>query len=90
MVTQGKHGTLLYKKGEGFYKCPSLAIKVVDRLGAGDAVLALSSLCVAQGFPCDIVGFIANVVGAQAVTIVGNSSSIDRVQLLKTVESLLK
>ena len=90
MVTQGKHGTLLYKGGEDFLESPSLAIKVTDRLGAGDALLALSSLCAAQGMPADIMNFIANVVGAQAVTIIGNSASIDRVQVLKSVESLLK
>jgi rfaE bifunctional protein nucleotidyltransferase chain/domain len=90
MVTRGKTGTLLYREGEGFFECPSLAIKVVDRLGAGDAVLAVSSACAAQGLPPDIINFVANVVGAQAVTIVGNSASIDRVQLLKSVESLLK
>ncbi|MBM4134957.1 MAG: adenylyltransferase/cytidyltransferase family protein [Nitrospira sp.] len=90
MVTQGKRGTLLYREGEGFYESPSLAIRVVDRLGAGDAVLALSSVCVAQGMPGDILNFVANVVGAQAVTILGNSTSIDRVAILKTVESLLK
>lgn len=90
MVTQGKLGTLLYQEGEGFVKFPSLAGKVVDRLGAGDAVLALSSICAGQGLPGDVLSFISNVVGAQAVTIVGNSESIDRVQVLKSIESLLK
>lgn len=90
MVTQGKHGTLLFREGEGFIQFPSLAIKVVDRLGAGDAVLALSSLCAAVGLPADVISFIANVVGAQAVTIIGNSASIERPDVLKSVESLLK
>lgn len=90
MVTQGKRGTLLYQDGKGFYKSPSLAIKVVDRVGAGDSVLALSSVCVAREIPSEIVSFIANVIGAQAVTIVGNSASIDRIAVLKTIESLLK
>ena len=90
MVTRGKLGTLLYLEGKGFFEFPALAVKVVDRLGAGDAVLALSSLCVAQGIPADAIGFISNLVGAQAVTIVGNSTSIDRVGLFKSIESILK
>jgi len=90
MVTQGKHGTLLYRDGEGFIQYPSLAVRVVDRLGAGDAVLALTSLCAAVGMSGEVMSFIANVVGAQAVTIIGNNASIDRVQVLKTIESLLK
>lgn len=90
MITRGKHGTLLYREREGFFACPSFAIRVVDRLGAGDAVLAITSLCAARQVPADVVGFIANIVGAQVVTIVGNSASVDRVGILKSVESLLK
>lgn len=90
MVTRGKHGTLLYRDGAGFFECPSFAVHVVDRMGAGDAVLAVTSLCTAQHVPPDVIGFIGNLVGAQAVTIVGNSASIDRVGLLRSIESLLK
>lgn len=90
MVTRGKTGTLLYQKDEGFSECPSFAVKVVDRIGAGDAVLSLTSLCAAAGIPSDVTGFVGNLAGAQAVTIVGNSASISRVAMLKSVESLLK
>ena len=90
MVTRGKYGSLLYRPTAGFSECPAFAVKVLDRLGAGDAVLSVSALCDAQGFPPDVLGFLANLIGAQAVTIVGNSSSIDRVALLKSIESLLK
>jgi len=37
MVTRGTAGTLLYRKADGFSECPAFAIKVVDRIGAGDA-----------------------------------------------------
>lgn len=90
MVTQGKHGTLLYRPGEGFFECPAFSVKVIDRVGAGDAVLALTSLCAAQRLPPDVIGFIGNMVGAAAVTIIGNRSSIDRVQLLKGIDSIMK
>lgn len=90
MITRGKHGSLLYRAQDGFSWGPSLAVRVLDRLGAGDAVLAITSLCAARRFPSDVMGFIANLVGAQAVMIVGNSASIDRISLLKSIESLLK
>lgn len=90
MVTQGKEGTLLYREGEGFICFPSLAGNVVDRLGAGDAVLAVSSLCARKGLPGDVLSLIANVVGAQAVKVLGNSDSINRVQVIKAIESLLR
>ncbi len=90
MVTRGTKGTLLYREGEGFSECPAFAMKVVDRIGAGDAVLAMTSLASAAKLPAEVIGFLGNLAGAQAVTIVGNSASISRVAMLKSVEALLK
>ncbi|PCI31316.1 MAG: cytidyltransferase [Elusimicrobia bacterium] len=90
MVTQGHSGTMLFRKDEGFSHTPALAVKVVDRVGAGDSVLAVSSLCEAAGLPADVVGVVANLVGAQAVTIVGNSRAIDKIALYKAIEALMK
>jgi len=89
-VTRGKTGTLVYNREAGFASCPAFAIKVVDRLGAGDTVLAITALCAAKRLPPDVIGFIGNLVGAQAVRIVGNSRSIDRAELFRNVESLLR
>ncbi|MFN8535729.1 MAG: PfkB family carbohydrate kinase [Dehalococcoidia bacterium] len=90
MVTRGKSGNLVFRQDQGFVECPAFAIKVVDRVGAGDAVLALTTLAAARGCPSDVIGFLGNVVGAQAVTIVGNARSIDRIALIRTIETLLK
>ena len=90
VVTLGKNGSLCYSSEEGFFDVPAFASQVVDRVGAGDAVLSLTALCVAQQAPMEVVGFIGNVVGAESVATTGNSSSIQRVPLLKHVESLLK
>jgi len=62
----------------------------VDRVGAGDAFLSITALCVALGAPIEVVGVIGNAVGAQAVGVKGNSSSVGRVALLRQIEALLK
>ncbi len=90
MVTLGKRGTLLHHATQGFSHCPAFADKVIDRIGAGDSVLALTSLCAARDLPPDVTGFVGNLAAAQAVMIVGNKSSISRVQLFKSIESMLK
>lgn len=90
MVTRGKTGTLIYAREAGFSDCPSFAVQVVDRIGAGDSVLAVTSLAAAAELPPELIGFLGNLAGAQAVTIVGNSASISRVAMLKSVDSLLK
>jgi bifunctional ADP-heptose synthase (sugar kinase/adenylyltransferase) len=90
MMTQGKYGSLFYTAPNQFDRVPAFATQVVDRVGAGDAVLSLTSLCVAAGAPAEVTAFVGNVVGAEAVTIMGNQRSIERIPLYRHVECLLK
>jgi sugar/nucleoside kinase (ribokinase family) len=90
LVTNGRHGSLTYERGNIVHSIPAFPSKVVDTMGAGDAVLAVAAPLVAAGAPLDLVGFIGNVVGAQKVAIVGHQRSIDRVTVLKALTALLK
>jgi cytidyltransferase-like protein len=90
IVTQGKQGSLCYSRDEGFVQVPALASHVVDRVGAGDAVFAITSLCAAQKAPMEVVGVIGNAVGAQAVMIVGNRTAVDRATVTKHLTALLR
>ena len=89
LITRGQQGCICYHKGEGFFDIPSFTNRIVDRIGAGDALLAVSSLCAAQAAPIEIIGFIGNVVGAQAVEIVGNRSAINSATVFGQIESFL-
>ncbi|MDX2225671.1 MAG: PfkB family carbohydrate kinase [Verrucomicrobiae bacterium] len=88
-ITQGRQGSLCFD-GTHFHQIPALTGHFVDRVGAGDAVLVVTSLCVAAGVPMETVGLIANAVGAQAVGVMGNRSAIDRMALIRHLEFLLK
>jgi rfaE bifunctional protein nucleotidyltransferase chain/domain len=92
LITKGARGSLGYSAAEGFVDVPAFvgAGAVVDRVGAGDAVLSVTSLCVAQGAPTEIVGVIANAVGSEAVGTVGNRRPTQRTSLLRYIESLTK
>lgn len=89
-VTRGSHGSLCYSSEAGFIEAPALATKVIDRVGAGDALLSVTSLCAALGAPLEIIGFVGNAVGAQAVAMVGNEAPIERLSLIRHIETLLK
>jgi rfaE bifunctional protein kinase chain/domain len=89
-VTRGKSGCAVFDRAGAVSVAPAVATQVVDRVGAGDAFLSVTSLCAAQGAPADVVAFIGNVVGAEAVRTVGNSKSVDRLAIIRSVESLLK
>lgn len=90
LITRGSRGCLCYGAGAGFFEVPGFAIKTVDRVGAGDAVFSVASLCAAQGAAAEVIGFLGNAVGTQAVGIVGNERFIERAPLLKHIEALLK
>ena len=89
-VTRGKDGSISYNDKEGFIESPALSNQVIDRMGAGDSVLAITALCAAQKAPLEILSFIGNVAGAQAVATLGHSKSISKENLIKHINSLLK
>jgi rfaE bifunctional protein kinase chain/domain/rfaE bifunctional protein nucleotidyltransferase chain/domain len=90
LVTRGSTGCLIHHHEQGLFEVPAFAIRVVDRVGAGDAVLALTSPCAAIGVPPRALGFIANVVGAEACTIMGHRSFLEPTSLFRHITSLMK
>jgi len=89
-VTTGKEGSVYYDVAKGFTEGPALATTVKDRVGAGDAVLAVTSLLTHIGAPPDIVVFAGNVAGAELVAELGSRVPLERIALSKHVISLLK
>lgn len=89
-VTRGHLGSLVWSAKKGFAETPVLSKEIVDRVGAGDAFLAVTAPCVAAGLPPELVGFIGNAVGALAVRIVGNRSAVEPAPLFKFITALLK
>ncbi len=90
IVTLGKEGSIGVNSGDNIHRTPVLSSKIVDTVGAGDAFFAYTAPCVAIGLPMDLVSFIGNAVGALAVQIPGNKSSVERHQLLEFIHTVLK
>jgi cytidyltransferase-related domain len=90
VVTQGRRGALVRNSTGDFIEVPSFAQNIVDRVGAGDAFFAVTSLAAAQSAPAELIGFIGNVVGSLAVEIVGNKKAIDRQSTQKFITNLLR
>lgn len=89
-VTRGKYGSMCYRPGQELLTIPAVAGKVVDRVGAGDAFLAITALCAQQNIPADVTGFLGSTAGALSVATVGNKQPITKLGLIRTIESLLK
>jgi len=90
MITSGKDGAFICKKNSEIVHAPAFASSVVDRVGAGDAVLSISSLFSYQNAPSELIAFIGNVAGAEAVSIMGNKSAINKISFLKHISHLMK
>ncbi len=90
LLTRGSFGALSWGDGEGFFEVPAFSGQTVDRVGAGDAVLAVTSLLAHQNVPMEVLGLVGNAVGYQAVQTVGNRGSLNRIALLKFLEHTLK
>ena len=88
-ITRGNAGSVVYKDGE-FIECPAFAGKVVDRVGAGDTLLAITALCFAADLPADLTLFLGNLAAAETVALIGTRNKLNKVDLTKAVLALLK
>lgn len=90
-VTRGTKGVMMVDMNAMmFHKVPALSSRVIDRIGAGDAFLSLSALCVSKGIDAEVAAFVGSVAAAMDVQIVCNRDPIDPVRLKKYVSTLLK
>jgi rfaE bifunctional protein nucleotidyltransferase chain/domain len=89
-ITRGHRGVMTASEGKDVFEIPVFSREIVDRMGAGDAYLAVTAPCVAAGYPMDVVGFVGNAVGALAVRIIGNKTAVEPVPLFKFITALLK
>ena len=90
VVTRGRNGSIVMNGVVNKVSVPAFATNIVDRVGAGDSVLSITSLAAKSGASNEMLGFIGNAVGALAVGVIGNKKSIDQQSVNKFVTSLMK
>ena len=91
MITRGSKGALVLEMATGHsIEIPALSSRVIDRTGAGDALLALAALCLADGLAPEIAGFLGSCAAALEIQIVCNRDAVGPVPLVKYASTLLK
>ncbi|MEM0465181.1 MAG: PfkB family carbohydrate kinase [Candidatus Pacearchaeota archaeon] len=88
-VTLGKFGSAYYSE-DNIYRVHSFTQEIVDTIGAGDAVLALTSMLSYKNIDPILVPFFGNCIGALAVKIMGNIRTVDSTELKKFVSYIMK
>jgi len=90
-VTRGDKGVLNFEQtSEQPIEVPALANKVVDRVGAGDAYLALTAILLAQNNSLEVASFVGSIAAALNVQVMCNREPINPVLLKKTLTTFLK
>ncbi|MEI6764117.1 MAG: PfkB family carbohydrate kinase [Bacteroidota bacterium] len=88
-ITLGQAGSTLYSGGK-YYSSPAFAGAVKDSVGAGDAVLSITSLLAYSKAPADLIPFIGNCMGTIAVGIIGNEHPVYKKDLTKFISHFMK
>lgn len=90
IVTLGADGLIAFDRFGNYEKVPAFGSKVVDKVGAGDAVFIMGSVLAKTGTPLKVMGFLASLAAAHEVSQLGHQSSISFSDLLKQTQSILK
>ena len=91
VVTSGEEGAILYNhERDDNFSCPAFANKIVDKIGAGDAMLALLSVALFKYGEETFSLFLGSLAAAQSVESIGNSVPISKTKLLKTIQHAFK
>ncbi|WP_435090519.1 PfkB family carbohydrate kinase [Candidatus Pelagibacter bacterium nBUS_30] len=90
VVTRGSKGAIVLSSSNNFIKCPAFAKNTTDKVGAGDALLTIFSLCRFVGMSDDLAIFISSISAANQTRILNNEIFLNRDELLKTIMHILK
>ena len=72
------------------FSCPGVALKSIDKVGAGDAMLSLASLGLKLKLDPELVLFISSLAAAMSVETIGNKEHVTFEKLDRTLEYMLK
>jgi len=87
-LTRGSKGAYGIVNCE-IHDCPAFTLDVKDTIGAGDAFYAVAGISAAAGMPRELGTLMGNVAGALGANIVGNKDAIEKVNVLKYVNTLM-
>ena len=91
IVTLGGKGAVLFNtKKNKFYYIDAYASKIIDKVGAGDTMLSMVGPCLKSKMNSELALLLSSLGAAQSVESMGNKRYINKIQLLKTLENLMK
>jgi len=90
-VTSGERGAKIYNNSlKKITDCPAFANKVADKIGTGDTMLALLTICIFKKINISFSMLLASLAAAENIQHMANSITVTKSKMLKTLESYLK
>lgn len=89
IVTRGKYGAQMFVNNKSL-NCPAFTETIKDKVGAGDAMFALASVCDSMNFEPEITLLIGSIASYYNLGVLGNESNIDVNYLKKIIYQLLQ
>ena len=90
IVTCGKTGAILMNDKFKVFKCPAFAKKSVDKVGAGDAMLAIASMGLKLKLDPELILFMGSLAASISVESIGNKESVTVEKIDRIMEYVLK
>jgi rfaE bifunctional protein kinase chain/domain/rfaE bifunctional protein nucleotidyltransferase chain/domain len=90
IVTCGKLGAILVDEKFKVFKCPAFAKKTVDKVGAGDTMLAIASMGLKFKLDPELVLFMSSLAASISVESIGNKESVTVEKIDRMIEYILK
>ena len=90
VVTRGSSGCVLFdRKKIKFYYSKAYTSKTLDKIGAGDTMLSILSICIFNKIDLNLSLLISSLCAVQSVNTIGNKVSINESLLLKDLDYFL-
>jgi cytidyltransferase-like protein len=89
IITRGSSGAILVDN-KNVYKCPAFSSNSIDKVGAGDSMLSLVSLCLKNKIDKQLSLLIGCYAGFESVKYMANKFHISRKRMINFLEYCLK
>ena len=90
VVTMGSEGSFMITKNNKIYKCPAFASKIVDKVGAGDSMLSIISICSKLKIPEEVSLFLGSIIASYSLSNYSSEETVKMEYLKRTIKFMLK
>jgi rfaE bifunctional protein kinase chain/domain/rfaE bifunctional protein nucleotidyltransferase chain/domain len=90
IVTCGTLGAILVNEKFKVFKCPAFAKKTIDKVGAGDTMLAIASMGFKLKLDPELILFMSSLAASISVESIGNKESVTVEKIDRMMEYVLK